>query len=303
FQVHQGLQWETVVWAFRTTTFGNWLPLTWLTHLLDYQLYGPNAGGHHFSSLVIHVINTVLLFGLLNRLTGAIWKSGLVAALFAVHPLNVESVAWIAERKIILCTVFWLLNIWAYSWYAAKPGWKRYVVTLAVFGLGLMAKSMVVTLPFVLMLLDYWPLRRLGRTDERTEHAIDGNGQEVVWSGIRAGAILRLALEKVPFVIMAAMVGVITLNLQRDLGTVSGIRFSIRAENAIVSYFAYLEKALWPAKLAVLYPHPKSFLSGFRVGIAALVLLAISVAVISAFRRYKYLGVGWLWFLGALVPV
>src|SRR5262249_17885893 len=123
------------------------------------------------------------------------------------------------------------------------------------------------------------------------------------WSGIRAGAILRLALEKVPFVIMAAMVGVITLNLQRDLGTVSGIRFSIRAENAIVSYFAYLEKALWPAKLAVLYPHPKSFLSGFRVGIAALVLLAISVAVISAFRRYKYLGVGWLWFLGALVPV
>src|SRR5262249_9715189 len=154
---------------------------------------------------------------------------------------------------------FWLLTIWAYSWYAAKPGWKRYVVTLTVFGLGLMAKSMVVTLPFVLMLLDYWPLGRLGRTREPSERAIAGNGQEVVWSGIRAGAILRLALEKVPFIIMAALVGVITLKLQRDLGTISSIRFSIRAENAIVSYFSYLEKALWPAKLAVLYPHPKSF--------------------------------------------
>src|SRR5215470_5415579 len=160
-QVQQGLTWASLAWAFKTTTTGNWIPLAWLTHILDYQVYGLNAGGHHFNSLLIHAVNSVLLYLLLNRLTRALWRSALVAVLFAVHPLSVESVAWIAERKNILCTSFWILAIWAYSWYARSPGWKRYVVTLLIFGLGLLAKSMVVTMPFVLLLLDYWPLGRV----------------------------------------------------------------------------------------------------------------------------------------------
>jgi tetratricopeptide (TPR) repeat protein len=303
-QVHQGIRWETVAWAFKTCTFGNWLPLAWLTHLLDYQVYGMNAAGHHFTSLLIHVINTVLLFLVLKRLTGALWKSGFVAALFAMHPLNVESVAWIAERKNILCTLFWILGIWAYSWYAGKPNWKRYMLTLGVFGLGLMAKSMVVTLPFVLLLLDFWPLGRVQKPDDP---AVKGT-EDVEPSTPRTGEprrrnLLALVLEKVPFLLLAAADGIITLKLQRDLGTISRFPVRIRIENAIVSYAAYLEKMIWPSKLSVLYPHPRSYLPGLRVAVAAAVLLCISVAVIWGYRRWKYVGVGWLWFLGTLVPV
>src|SRR5262249_38668227 len=163
-QVCSGLSWSSIAWAFKTTASGNWIPLTWLTHILDFQFYGLNAGGHHLTSLFIHLINVSLLFFLLRRLTGALWKSAFVAALFAFHPLNVESVAWVAERKNVLCTLFWILGIWAYSWYATRPGWGRYAVVLLVFALGLMSKPMVVTLPLVLLLLDYWPLGRFSAT-------------------------------------------------------------------------------------------------------------------------------------------
>jgi tetratricopeptide (TPR) repeat protein len=270
---------------------------------LDYQLYGMNAGGHHFTSLLIHVINTVLLFLLLKRLTGALWKSGFVAALFAVHPLNVESVAWIAERKNILCTLFWILGIWAYSWYAGKPNWKRYLLTLGVFGLGLMAKSMVVTLPFVLLLLDYWPLGRVQKPDPDAQGTAEGELSTAAPRGAWSRNLLGLVLEKVPFLLLAAADGIITLKLQRDLGTISRFPMKIRVENAIVSYFGYLEKMIWPSRLSVLYPHPRSYLPGLRVGVAAAVVLCISVAVIWGYRRWKYVGVGWLWFLGTLVPV
>jgi Tfp pilus assembly protein PilF len=300
-----------VAWAFKTSTFGNWLPLAWLTHLLDYQLYGMGAGGHHFTSLLIHVINTVLLFFLLKKLTGALWQSGFVAALFAVHPLNVESVAWIAERKNILCTLFWILGIWAYSWYAARPNWKRYCWTLGVFGLGLMAKSMVVTLPFVLLLLDYWPLGRMRKLKQASE-AEEGlrtpgserQSSEVSQSGaVPSRMVWGLMLEKVPFLLLAAADGIITLKLQRDFGTITRFPLGVRVENAIVSYAVYLEKMIWPSRLAVLYPHARSYLPGLKVGIAAMLLVSISVAVIRGYRRRKYLAVGWLWFLGTLVPV
>lgn len=299
--VHQGLRWETVAWAFKTSTFGNWLPLAWLTHLLDYQLYGMGAGGHHFTSLLIHVINTVLLFFLLKKLTGAVWRSGFVAALFAVHPLNVESVAWIAERKNILCTLFWILGIWAYSWYTRKPNWKRYSWTLGVFGLGLMAKSMVVTLPFALLLLDYWPLGRMRKLNQSSEQAEEGESSQS--NALRSRNLWGLMLEKVPFLLLAAADGVITLKLQRDFGTITRFPLGVRVENAIVSYSVYLEKMIWPSGLSVLYPHSRSYLPGLRVGIAAVLLASISVAVIWGYRRRKYVVVGWLWFLGTLVPV
>ena len=299
-QVQQGLTWASLAWAFKTTTTGNWIPLAWLTHILDYQVYGLNAGGHHFNSLLIHAVNSILLYLLLNRLTGALWRSALVAVLFAVHPLSVESVAWIAERKNILCTLFWILAIWAYSWYARSPVWKRYVVTLLIFGLGLLAKSMVVTMPFVLLLLDYWPLGRVrsdrGCSSERVSSAPTATG----WS---ARTMRRLVLEKVPFLVVAALDGIITLKAQRGFETVSSISLAIRVENALVSYFAYIEKALWPVKLAVLYPHPKSNLPGLEVGIAVAALACISVAVALVGRRVKYLGVGWMWFIGTLIPV
>src|SRR5215467_2333362 len=252
-QVHQGIQLKTVAWAFKTSTFGNWLPLAWLTHLLDYQLYGMRAGGHHFTSLLIHVINTVLLFFVLKKLTGAVWKSGFVAALFAAHPLNVESVAWIAERKNILCTLFWILGIWAYSWYAARPNWKRYLLALGVFGLGLMAKSMVVTLPFVLLLLDYWPLARARKSVPAAKGAQECEPSKAGVSEVGGRKLSGLVLEKVPFLLLAAADGVVTLKLQRDLGTITGFPLGIRIENAIVSYVAYLGKMMWPSGLSVLY--------------------------------------------------
>jgi len=302
-QVQRGLTWASVAWAFKTTRTGNWIPLAWLTHILDYQIYGLNAGGHHFSSLLIHAFNSVLLYLLLNRLTRALWRSALVAVLFAVHPLNVESVAWISERKNILCTLFWILAIWAYSWYVRSPGWKRYVVALLIFGLGLLAKSMVVTMPFVLLLLDYWPLRRVRGDGECSTEPVGSDAAETGSCGSPGGMMIRLVLEKVPFLVVAAADGIITLKAQKEFETVSSIPLAIRVENALVSYFAYIEKALWPVKLAVLYPHPRSYLPGLEVGIAVAAVACISVAVALGGRRIRYLGVGWLWFIGTLIPV
>src|SRR5262245_35725214 len=306
-QVSRGLTWDNVCWAFRTTIHGNWIPLTWLTHILDYQLYGLNAGGHHLTSLLIHILNTVLLYLLLNKLTGAMWKSALVAGLFALHPLNVESVAWVAERKNVLCMLFWILAIWGYAWYAARPGWKRYAVALLLFGMGLMAKSMVVTLPFVLLLLDYWPLGRLQTVDPQpvAEADSDGGSRPKASPG-RGRVILGLVLEKVPLLILAIADALITIKVQvesQSVATTRGILPGMRIRNALVSYVAYLEKTVWPAKLAVFYPHPKSNLQGWRVGVALLVLACATGLVIWGWRRFRYLGVGWLWFLGTLVPV
>src|SRR5580704_561843 len=240
--IHGGLGWSTIHWAFTSTYAANWHPLTWLSHALDYQLFGLNPAGHHLDSVLIHALNAVLLFLLLRWATKRVGPSLLVAALFAVHPINVESVAWVAERKNVLSTLFFFLAIGAYGWYARKPDWRRYLLVAALFAAGLMAKPMVITLPFVLLLLDYWPL---GRTA--------GSPSSVV--RVPQLALPKLILEKVPLLFLSGLSGIITVRAQ---GSVQAVRtlhqfsFAIRIENAIVAYGLYLWKMLWPARLAPL---------------------------------------------------
>jgi len=288
--VRQGLTGETVVWALTSTEQANWHPLTWMSHALDYSLFHLNPAGHHFTSVLLHVGNVLLLYLLLVWATGRLGPSLFVAALFALHPINVESVAWIAERKNVLCTFFFLLTLWAYGWYVRKPGWKRYLVVLVFFAAGLASKPMVITLPFVLLLLDYWPLQRVGGTT-------NGTNPSSTWP--------RLALEKVPLLALSAASAMVTVVAQRAGGsirTTAEFSLGVRIANAIYAYAMYLWKMLWPARLAPLYPHPGNSLAEWRVLTAGLVLLVITAGV-WRFRTRRYLLVGWLWFLGTLVPV
>jgi tetratricopeptide (TPR) repeat protein len=288
--VRQGLSWTTVKWAFTATRSANWHPLTWLSHAVDCQLFGLNAGAHHLDSLFLHGLNAVLLFLLLELATSGARPSLLVAALFALHPLNVESVAWVAERKNVLSTLFFLLAIGAYGWYACKPNWLRYSLIVLLFGMGLMAKPMVITLPFALLLLDYWPLNRTPGSDASPLHV----PQRPVW---------KLLLEKVPLLFLSAASAVITIKAQVfAVRTLQDFPFSVRVENALVAYAQYLCKMVWPARLAALYPHPGRGLHGWQVIVAVLLLAGIS-AVVTICRSRRYLLVGWLWFLGTLVPV
>lgn len=283
--VRQGLTAQTFTWALTSTEQANWHPLTWISHALDCSLFGLNPTGHHFGSILLHVANVVLLYLLLMWATGRLGPSLFVAALFALHPINVESVVWIAERKNVLCTFFFLLTLWAYGWYARKPGWKRYLTVFGLFAAGLASKPMVITLPFVLLLLDYWPLGRVG------------GARNLSWP--------RLALEKVPLLVLSLASAVITVVAQQAGGsirTTAEFSLGVRIGNAIYAYEMYLWKMLWPARLAPLYPHPGDSLAGWRVLIAALVLVFISTSV-WRFRTRRYLVVGWLWFLGTLVPV
>ena len=289
--IHAGLSWNTIKWAFTSTAVANWHPLTWLSHALDYQLFALNPAGHHLDSLLIHALNAVLLFLLLAWVTKRVGPSLLVAALFALHPINVESVAWVAERKNVLSTLFFILAIAAYVRYAQKPDWRRYLLVAELFAAGLMAKPMVITLPFVLLLLDYWPL---GRTS--------GSAPSV----IRAPqmAISRLLLEKVPLLFLSAASALITLKVQQSgyaVRTLVQFPLAIRIENAIVSYGLYLWKTLWPARLA-LYPHPAIAPPAWQWILSALVLIGVTALVV-IFRSKRYLLVGWFWFLGVLVPV
>jgi tetratricopeptide (TPR) repeat protein len=277
-----GLTWRGVVWAFTNTQGANWHPVTWLSHMLDVQLFGPDPGMHHTVSLLLHILNTVLLFGVLHRMTGALGRSAFVAALFAVHPLHVESVAWAAERKDVLSTLFWMLTMAAYVAYVERPQRRRYLLLLAVFALGLMAKPMLVTLPFVLLLLDLWPLARHERTTWRV-----------------------LVREKIPLIGLAFALSVVTFLAQQHAGAVqqlAGVPVGMRVANALVSYIRYIGKALWPAGLGALYPFPES-LDGWEVVGAVIVLAAVSIAAIAARSRRPYLTVGWFWYLGTLVPV
>ncbi len=304
--IHQGLSWSTVKWAFTATTAANWHPLTWLSHAFDYQIFAMHAAGHHLDSVLLHALNAVLLFLLLRWMTGRRGPSLLVAALFALHPINVESVAWVAERKNLLSTLFFLLAIAAYVRYALKPDWRRYLLMAALFAAGLMAKPMVITLPFVLLLLDYWPLGRVAirhspfALRQRDSHSLSGekrtaNGEK---------RFLWLLIEKIPLLALSAASAWITLKVQRSgyaVRTLAQFPLPVRIENALTSYVLYLWKTVWPAQLA-LYPHaaiappPRQWIS------SALVLGAITVLVIR-FRRQGYLPVGWFWFLGTLVPV
>ncbi|HTW32609.1 MAG TPA: hypothetical protein VMD76_13090, partial [Candidatus Sulfotelmatobacter sp.] len=287
--VRQGLTGETIAWALTSLEVANWHPLTWMSHALDYSLFRMNPAGHHFTSIGIHAANVILLYLLLIWATGRFGPSLFVAAMFAVHPINVESVAWIAERKNVLCTFFFFLALWAYGWYARKPDWKRYLAVMLLFVAALASKPMVITLPFVLLLLDYWPLHRVAEGKQ-------GNAQELSWS--------RLILEKLPLLALSAADALITMKAQQSSGAVRTAEFSfgVRLANAVYAYAMYLWKMLWPARLAPLYPHPGDSLALWQVLLAAVVLIGIS-AIVWKLRSRRYLPVGWLWFLGTLVPV
>ncbi len=289
--VGAGLTWRGVIWAFTTTFTGNWHPLTWLSHMADVHAFGMVPRWHHLMNLILHVINTALLFLVLRAMTGALWRSAAVAALFAVHPLHVESVAWVAERKDVLSTMFWMLAMAAYVNYARQPGVLRYTVVALAFVLGLLAKPMVVTLPFVLLLLDYWPLGRFDRGAP-------------IWPRLRA-----LVWEKTPLFAVAVAAGVMAMYAQRAGGNVEDVEHlsvATRLANTAVAYAGYLAKTLWPRDLAAFYPHPATLPGGipwWHVLVAAVVLLAISGMALRAGGRRPYLAVGWLWYLGTLVPV
>lgn len=281
--VRAGLHWNTLPWALTTTEADNWHPLTWLSHTVDYQLYGLNAKGHHLTNVLLHVFNVVLLFLLLGRFTGAWWRSFLVALLFAVHPINVESVAWIAERKNVLCTLFFILAIGAYGRYAQLPNLKRYLMVVALFVLGLAAKPMVITLPFVLLLLDVWPLQRIqewntpqapvplkgGRKRKEQLQATAQNSESAYL--FSKAPFWRLVVEKLPLLVFCAGSAVITILAQRtnSLRTLERFPLMVRLENAIYAYADYVWKAFWPTHLAAFYPHPGNALPFWRLGLAA----------------------------------
>ena len=287
-----GLTWAGIRWALGSSyPSSNWHPLTWISHLADVQLYGRNPAGHHFTSVLLQVLGVVLLFLLMERATGRALRSAAVAALFAVEPLNVEAVAWISERKSVLCVLLFLLATGAYGWYAKKPSVGRYLWVVLFFALGITAKVMVIPFPFALLLLDYWPLARLpGRDAEGVPRPF-------------FAALRRLAIEKIPLFVMAAAGGAVTVYVHsREHALTSSMPFSWRFKNAIFSYIAYLGKAIWPVGLAPFYPHPENTLAWTIVALAGLGLVGISV-VVWRFRERKYLLVGWLWYLGTMVPM
>ncbi|HEV8234655.1 MAG TPA: tetratricopeptide repeat protein, partial [Gemmatimonadaceae bacterium] len=277
--VQAGLSWSNVVWAFTTTHSPYWHPLTWLSHMLDVTMFGMDAGWHHVTSLVMHIASTLLLFTLLRRMTRETGKSAFVAAIFAVHPLHVESVAWLAERKDVLSTLFLLLTIWMYVRYVERPSVARYLAVVCVYALALMAKPMVVTLPFALLLLDLWPLRRVGRP-------------------------AFLLLEKLPLLALAIGVSVATVIVQKEVGAVAGLDvlpIGARVENAIVGYVAYVSKTIWPTHLAPFYPlrtYPV-----WLIALAALVLAVTTAAAVLARRKWPFVTIGWLWYFVTVAPV
>jgi Tfp pilus assembly protein PilF len=287
-----GLTWADIRWALGSSyPSSNWHPLTWISHMADVQVYGRNPAGHHFTSVLLHILGVVVLFLLIESATGHALRSAAVAALFAVQPLNVEAVAWISERKSVLCVLFFLLAIGAYGWYAKKPGVGRYLWVVLFFGLGITAKVMVIPFPFALLLLDYWPLGRLPGTD--------ASGKPRAFFK----ALRTLVIEKIPLFIMAAAGGAVTVYVHsREHALTATMPFSWRFKNAIFSYVAYLGKAFWPVGLAPYYPHPENTLSWAIVALSGLVLAAITL-IVWRFRERKYLVVGWLWYLGTMLPM
>ncbi|HML16481.1 MAG TPA: tetratricopeptide repeat protein [Bryobacteraceae bacterium] len=277
--VVHGFTRDGLIWAFESIAGANWFPLTWISHMLDRQLFGDQSGYHHLSNVGLHAISSVLLLYVLERMTGARWPSAFVAFVFALHPLHVESVAWVAERKDVLSALFWILTLWAYLRYTQRPGALRYLVTILMFSLGLMSKAMLVTLPFALVLLDVWPLGRFK-------------------AGIR-----DVILEKVPLIGLSAGASAVTFYAQRRAGALSSLEqipLGGRVENALISPVAYLIQFIWPSNLAVFYPYMRY--SGPIVAIAGAVLAAITILAVRA-RRHPYLAAGWFWYLGTLVPV
>ncbi len=287
--VLQGLSWSNLRWALTATVEANWHPLTWISHMADVQFFGTNPRGHHAVSVLMHGLNVVLLFLVLKRATGYRLRSALVAGLFAVHPLNVECVAWVAERKSLLSMFFLLLTMGAYGWYASKRSFGRYALVVLLFALGLAAKPMVVTLPVLLLLWDFWPLKRIA-FDSRKERAT------AFW----------LVAEKILLFALSAASSWITLYAQHSggaLGSTELLPLGLRIENAVYSYMAYIGKGIWPSGLAVFYPHPEQLLPLWQVGLAGVLLAGISGFVWINRNRHRYLLTGWLWYLAAMVPM
>lgn len=292
--VQRGITGKNLIWAMTTFDAANWHPLTWLSLSADYDLFGLNAAGYHMMNLFLHLLNTVFLFLVLRRMTGEIWKGGVVAAFFAVHPLNIESVVWIAERKNLISTLFWILTIMAYVRYAERPGWKRYSTILVCFILGLTAKPVLVTLPFILLLLDYWPLQRFSRSDRNRSGVI-------VYREDRR----KLLIEKIPLLLLSLLSAWVTLQAARTGGAVKAISvfpLAGRIENAIISYAMYLHKMVWPSDLAIFYPYTidRPF---WQVGLSALFLVAVTALVCIKGRKHRYLITGWFWYCISLLPV
>ena len=293
--VRPGLTVSGIAWAFSTFSGGNWHPLTWMSHMLDTSVWGLKPAGHHFTNVMLHAANTLLLFLVFARMTGALWRSALVAALFAVHPLHVESVAWVAERKDVLSTFFGLLAIWAYVEYARDSSVRYYLLMLFLFGLGLMAKPMLVSLPCILLLLDIWPLRRwkLWLVNDQSPVSFESK------------ATIYLLLEKVPLVILSAIFSIIAFSSQNHVRAITGgelLPLANRVANAVVGYHLYLDKLFVPIKLAVFYPYP-GYWRLTVVAVSAFLLLGITLVAISYRRQYPWLLVGWLWFIVTLIPV
>ena len=286
-RITSGINFANVAWAFSHIHSENWHPLTTITHMLDCQLHGLNAGWHHFTNVLLHCLAVVLLFVALERMTGALWRSAFVSAVFAVHPLHVESVAWIAERKDVLSAFFFMLTLLAYLHYTRAPSIGRYLTVALVVALGLMSKPMLVTLPFVLLLLDYWPLGRFEAHRSNTGRRL-----------------LQLVLEKIPLIALSAVSSIVTFLAQRGaIGWTEQLPVSARISNALVAYVIYIRQMFWPARLAVFYPHPENRLPVWEISLAFIVLVGITAAAFVFRKKAPYFVTGWLWYLGMLVPV
>lgn len=301
-RVLKGITLENLRWAFSTDYAGFWHPLTWISHMLDIELYGLWAGGHHLTNILFHLASSLSLLFVFQAMTGSVWRSGFVAALFAIHPLHVESVAWLAERKDTLSAFFWIMTMGAYCYYVKNPRISRYGLVLLFFTLGLMSKPMVVTLPFVLLLLDFWPL---GRSTLNLNQAL---------MGVRAGHLPavpgntplgRLILEKIPLILLVIPISLVTFLAEQRFGAIPSFEkfpLDVRIVNALMSYGRYIEKMVVPLNLSAFYPHP-GFWPTSQAILSGLLLLLVSILVLIKTKGSPYLGVGWLWYLSTLLPV
>ena len=298
-RVQQGLSIDNIKWAFTTTTFSNWHPLTWISYMIDAQLYGDNPGQFHLTNVILHIANSILLFLLFTRLTGDILPSAFVATLFAVHPLHIQSVAWIAERKDLLSAFFFFTTIFLYVTYVETGRLFRYLLTLISFSLGLMAKPMIITLPCILLLLDFWPLQRLMFSESCSVSV----KKVVQIKEIRYSSIIY---EKIPFLILSICSAIMTFYAQESGGSVASftqLPILLRFENAVVSYVLYMHKMFWPFNLSIIYPHPLASHPVWLVMISVVFIALFTIFSLSYINKYPFLAVGWLWFLGMLAPV
>jgi len=300
--VKKGLTLYGVKWALGFNESGYWQPLTWLSHMLDMDVYGLDSGRHHLTNLIIHLANTLLLFWVLFRMTGSVYRSAFVAALFAVHPLNVDSVAWIAERKNLLSTFFCIASLFSYCRFVEKPGPARYTLTLVIFALGLMTKPMLVTLPFVFLLLDFWPFRRMAYIQRQDSHI--KKPEEDQAAGHKTDNF-KLVIEKIPFIVLSfgsVWLSILSTRHINNMISENAVPITLRITNALVSYVSYIAKMIWPFQLSVYYPFPQS-VPLWQVAGAGILLLAVTWLFLLNLNRRPYFAVGWFWYLGTLVPV